>query len=49
MYLENFKMGRDYSGVAGWKNDGSPTTADVKQYPSNDLESTGCMVTLQNG
>ena len=38
MYLENFKMGRgDYSGVAGWKNDGSPTTADVKQYPSNDL------------
>ena len=38
MYLENFKMGRgDYSGVAGWKNDGAPTTADVKQYPSNDL------------
>lgn len=38
MYLENFKQGSgDYSGVAGWKNDGSPTTADVKQYPSNDL------------
>lgn len=38
MYLENFKMSRgDYSGVAGWKNDGSPTTADVRQYPSNDL------------
>lgn len=38
MYLENFKQGRgDYSGVAGWKNDGSPTTADVRQYPSNDL------------
>lgn len=38
MYLENFKQGRgDYSGVAGWKNDGSPTTSDVKQYPSNDL------------
>lgn len=38
MYLENFKIGRgDYSGVAGWKNDGSPTTADVKQYPSNNL------------
>ncbi|MPS73625.1 MAG: gliding motility lipoprotein GldJ [Chryseobacterium sp.] len=38
MYLENFKIGRgDYSGVAGWKNDGAPTTADVKQYPSNDL------------
>jgi sulfatase modifying factor 1 len=38
MYLENFKQGRgDYSGVAGWKNDGSPTTADVKQYPSNNL------------
>lgn len=38
MYLENFKQGRgDYSGVGGWKNDGSPTTADVRQYPSNDL------------
>ncbi len=38
MYLANFKQGRgDYSGVAGWKNDGSPTTADVKQYPSNNL------------
>ena len=38
MYLENFKQGKgDYSGVAGWKNDGSPTTSDVKQYPSNNL------------
>lgn len=38
MYLENFKIGRgDYSGVPGWQNDGSPTTSDVKQYPSNDL------------
>ena len=38
MYLENFKQGRgDYSGVGGWKNDGAPTTADVRQYPSNDL------------
>ncbi|QCX53864.1 gliding motility lipoprotein GldJ [Elizabethkingia sp. JS20170427COW] len=38
MYLENFKQGRgDYSGVGGWPNDGAPTTADVKQYPSNDL------------
>ena len=38
MYLENFKQGRgDYSGVGGWNNDGSPTTADVRQYPSNDL------------
>lgn len=38
MYLENFKMGQgDYSGVPGWKNDGSPTTSDVKQFPSNDL------------
>ena len=38
MYLENFKQGRgDYSGVAGWSNDGSPTTSDVKKYPSNDL------------
>lgn len=38
MFLENFKYGRgDYSGVAGWKNDGSPITSDVRQYPSNDL------------
>ena len=38
MYLENFKQGRgDYSGVGGWNNDGSPTTADVREYPSNDL------------
>lgn len=38
MYLENFKMGAgDYSGVPGWKNDGAPTTSDVKQFPSNDL------------
>ena len=38
MYLENFKQGRgDYSGVGGWNNDGAPTTADVRQYPSHDL------------
>ncbi len=38
VFLENFKYGQgDYSGVAGWKNDGSATTSDVKQYPSNDL------------
>ncbi|MRN05602.1 gliding motility lipoprotein GldJ [Riemerella anatipestifer] len=38
MFLENFKYGRgDYSGPAGWNNDGSPTTSDVRQYPSNDL------------
>ncbi|MDL1913145.1 MAG: gliding motility lipoprotein GldJ [Bergeyella sp.] len=38
MFLENFKYGRgDYSGVAGWKNDGAAITADVKQYPSNDV------------
>lgn len=38
MFLENFKYGRgDYSGVAGWKNDGSAITSDVRQYPSNDL------------
>ncbi|MEN2434684.1 gliding motility lipoprotein GldJ [Weeksellaceae bacterium A-14] len=38
MFLENFKYGRgDYSGVPGWKNDGSPITSDVRQYPSNDL------------
>lgn len=38
MFLENFKYGRgDYSGVAGWKNDGSAITSDVRQFPSNDL------------
>lgn len=38
MFLENFKYGRgDYSGVGGWKNDGSAITSDVRQYPSNDL------------
>jgi gliding motility-associated lipoprotein GldJ len=38
MFLENFKMGRgDYSGISGWKNDGSAQTSDVRKYPSNDL------------
>jgi len=38
MFLENFKMGAgDYSGIAGWKNDGSAQTSDVRQFPSNDL------------
>ncbi len=38
MFLENFKYGRgDYSGVAGWKNDGAAITSDVRQYPSNDI------------
>lgn len=38
MYMENFKQGRgDYSGVAGWKNDGAPMASDVRQFPSNDL------------
>jgi len=38
LYLENFKQGKgDYSGVGGWNNDGSPSTSDVKRYPSNDL------------
>lgn len=38
MFLENFKNGTgDYSGVPGWKNDGSARTADVKGYPANDL------------
>ncbi len=38
MYLENFKQGSgDYSGVPGWKNDGAPTTADVKQFPANNI------------
>ena len=38
MLLENFKQGQgDYSGPAGWKNDGSAKTSDVRQYPSNAL------------
>ena len=38
MFLENFKYGRgDYSGVSGWKNDGSAITSDVRHYQSNDL------------
>lgn len=38
MFLENFKMGAgDYSGIAGWKNDGAAQTSDVRQFPSNDL------------
>ncbi|MCQ4034396.1 gliding motility lipoprotein GldJ [Kaistella montana] len=36
-YLDNFKIGSgDYSGAGGWEN-GSSTTSDVKQYPSNNL------------
>ena len=38
MFLENFKNGTgDYSGPAGWKNDGASRTADVKSFPANDL------------
>lgn len=38
MFLENFKLGTgDYSGPAGWQNDGAANTSDVKRYPSNDL------------
>jgi formylglycine-generating enzyme len=38
MYLDNFKHGRgDYSGLAGWGNDGSALTCDVKKFPTNDL------------
>ena len=38
MILENFKQGRgDYSGIAGWKNDGSAQTSDVRLYPSNNI------------
>ena len=38
VFLENFKYGRgDYSGTAGWMNDGSAITSDVRKYPSNNL------------
>ncbi|MDF2933306.1 MAG: gldJ [Chryseobacterium sp.] len=38
MILANFKQGRgDYSGPAGWKNDGAAQTSDVRQFPSNDI------------
>lgn len=36
--LANFKNGKgDYSGIPGWKDDGSAKTSDVKKYPANDL------------
>jgi gliding motility-associated lipoprotein GldJ len=36
--LANFKNGKgDYSGPAGWKDDGSSKTSDVKKYPANEL------------
>ncbi|PIE50361.1 MAG: gliding motility lipoprotein GldJ [Flavobacteriales bacterium] len=38
IFLANFKHGKgNYSGVAGFKNDGSSRTSDVRQYPANDL------------
>ena len=38
MILENFKQGRgDYSGTAGWKNDGAAKTSDVRQFPTNNI------------
>lgn len=34
--LANFKQGRgDYSGIAGWSNDGADITNKVKSYPPN--------------
>ncbi len=34
----NFKYGTgDYSGPAGWNNDGAAITSDVRQYGSNDI------------
>ena len=35
--LANFKQGKgDYSGIAGWSNDGSDISAPVRTYPPND-------------
>ena len=34
--LANFKLGKgDYSGIAGWSNDGADITIAVKSYPPN--------------
>ena len=34
--LANFKLGKgDYSGIAGWSNDGADITISVKSYPPN--------------
>ena len=34
--LANYKLGRgDYSGIAGWSNDGSDIPIEVKSYPPN--------------
>jgi len=34
--LANFKQGRgDYSGIAGWSDDGATLTIEVKHYPPN--------------
>ena len=34
--LANFKLGKgDYSGIAGWSNDGADITIEVKSYPPN--------------
>ena len=36
--LANYKKGRgDYSGIAGWSDDGSDVTNRVKSYPPNDF------------
>ncbi|MBS1573139.1 MAG: SUMF1/EgtB/PvdO family nonheme iron enzyme [Bacteroidetes bacterium] len=36
--LANIKNGKgDYSGISGWKDDGSANTSDVKKFPANDL------------
>lgn len=35
--LANFKQGKgDYSGVAGWSDDGANITSEIKSYPPND-------------
>lgn len=35
--LANFKQGKgDYSGIAGWSNDGADITAPVRMFPAND-------------
>ena len=37
-FLANFKRGRgDYSGIAGWGNDGADITTETKSFPPNSL------------
>ena len=43
--LANFKLGKgDYGGIAGWSDDGTDITIQVKAYPPMTME---CMTWLE--